>query len=82
MSSGSDEGGGAAALHLVRALAAISNVRINPDDTVNQLLCSIVAKQSQISLDFHKIIALAEPSIQTLESAPIAATVEFCNTLC
>ena len=82
MSSGADEGWEAAALHLVSAQAATSNVRINPDDTVNQLLCSIVAKQSQISLNFHKIIALAEPSIQTLESAPRAATVEFCNTFC
>ena len=47
MSSGSDEGGGAAALHLVRALAAISNVRIAPCDSVNELLCSIVAKRIQ-----------------------------------
>ena len=45
MSSGSDEGGEAAALHLVRALAAISNVRITPCDSVNELLCSIVAKR-------------------------------------
>ena len=44
MRSGSDEGGEAAALHLVRALAAISNVRIAPRDSVNELLCSIVAK--------------------------------------
>ena len=44
MSSGAEEGGKAAALHLVSALAAISNVRIALSVSVNELLSSIVAK--------------------------------------
>lgn len=45
MSSDADNSGEAAALHMVRALAAISKVRINPGQSVNEILCSIVAKR-------------------------------------